>query len=357
MVKRGGCRSILCNRKIMEGLRKNEMTFEQKLEFCMAELRKSVLFDAGSDEELEAFAARLAEEEYIDITTDWGFKYFFGNHKDILMMLLNDILPEKIVDLSYSPQSTVKRALRDKQVIFDVYAVSEDGRRLIVEMQKRGRSDMRDRILYYLAELVVGQMQAGNAPYVLSPSYVICIMDYEMEHSVEAGADQLVFEYNLSERTTQELFSDKVGFYMLELPRLQRFTGDARSPVAQWFALIKNIAKFAHDRDLGRFATAVATARVGGLTEQELKNYFSTMISERDRIAENEYSFQQGYKKAQRDIIAENEYSFQQGYKKAREEAGAASCGYAKNMLSDGVPIETVSRYTGLSVEKLRELL
>lgn len=121
------------------------------------------------------------------------------------------------------------------------------------------------------------------------------------------------------------MFSDKVGFYMLELPRLQRFTGDVGNPVAQWFSLIKNIAKFAHDRDLGRFATAVATARVGGLTEQELKNYFSTMISERDRIAENEYSFQQGYKKA-------------------KEEAGAA---LAKNMLSDGMPIETVSRLPG----------
>lgn len=31
----------------------------------MAELRKSVLFDAVSDEEMEAFAARLAKEEYI----------------------------------------------------------------------------------------------------------------------------------------------------------------------------------------------------------------------------------------------------------------------------------------------------
>ena len=73
---------------------------------------------------------------YMDLRSDWAFKHILQN-KDILKMLLNDFLPEQIEYVELQPNEIDKLRPDDKNVIMDVLCQTSDGRKFIVEMQRK----------------------------------------------------------------------------------------------------------------------------------------------------------------------------------------------------------------------------
>ena len=80
----------------------------------------------------------------INILTDFGFKKLFGTemNKDLLIDFLNQILPKnkKVKDLAYSSTDKSGATKKDRKAIFDLYRISPDDDRLIVETYFKGRS-------------------------------------------------------------------------------------------------------------------------------------------------------------------------------------------------------------------------
>ena len=52
--------------------------------------------------------------KYLDLRVDWAFKYVFSK-KEILLKLLNDILPPTITDLEYLPNEIPVMSAKDKR--------------------------------------------------------------------------------------------------------------------------------------------------------------------------------------------------------------------------------------------------
>lgn len=104
--------------------------------------------------EKDAIAQRLSQSQYLNLTSDWAFKHLFYNHKDLLVLLLNDILDETITNVEFRESELTKVFENDKTVVFDLWCRTSDGRELIVEMQKTYRKDQRDRLFYYGASLI-----------------------------------------------------------------------------------------------------------------------------------------------------------------------------------------------------------
>ncbi|MBN2723420.1 MAG: PD-(D/E)XK nuclease family transposase [Deltaproteobacteria bacterium] len=81
----------------------------------------------------------ITEGKYIDFFTDFGFKKLFGPlFSEILIDFLNAVLDgfeESITDLEYIDKEKLVHTPQDRIAIFDLYCVTGDGKRIIIELQ------------------------------------------------------------------------------------------------------------------------------------------------------------------------------------------------------------------------------
>lgn len=80
---------------------------------------------------------------YLDPKADLTFKKVFGEHEDLVISLLNALLPlradEEVIEVEYLPAELVPDNPLRKNSIVDVRCVDAVGRQFIVGMQWSGR--------------------------------------------------------------------------------------------------------------------------------------------------------------------------------------------------------------------------
>ena len=78
---------------------------------------------------------------FIDPRVDWAFKRIFGSEdtKECLITFLNGLFEDELVIKDVTFAKTEKLGLRpdDRGVVFDVYCITNEGKHVIVEMQKK----------------------------------------------------------------------------------------------------------------------------------------------------------------------------------------------------------------------------
>ena len=149
-----------------------------------------------SQEEKEDLIIRIATSTFIDLMCDWAFKHVFGHNEQNLMLLLNDILPEEIVHIEYEPNEIDLWKGDDKKVIMDVLCHTKDGRRFIVEMQRSDKQNLRKRLMFYGASMIHTQLHTSDSYDELMPVYVICFMNFRLQHDT----DKLIYHYQFCDK-------------------------------------------------------------------------------------------------------------------------------------------------------------
>ena len=328
----------------------DEEQYLKRYHHCRRLIEDDGRFVGMTDEEKDAYAQRLATPEYLDLTCDWAFKYLFQNHPELLVRLLNDILQEDITSIEFWNTELAEVSPQDKRILFDLLCRTPDGT-ILVEMQKASRSDQCDRLLYYGSRLVTRQVKRGDEKYALSPVKVICIMNYEDNHP-NSPTEKILYHYRLLEVETAEPFGDRMSFYLLELPRIMRYTDEYDSPVAAWCRIFRNFSIFAKSRSErdAEFDRLERAMRVSGLDDKEIDNYFSDMMTEKEMRPYIEGAEQQGYRKG---FEAGAEQGRAEGVEKGIEKGIEK---VAKSLLSLGVPVEQIGIATGLSLERIEAL-
>ena len=336
-----------------------EEQFRKRYLRCRILMEGNVRFSGMSDEEKDAYAQRLATPEYLDLTCDWAFKHLFHNHPDLLVMLLNDILQDNIESVEFRGTELADAMPQDKRVVFDLLCRTPDGRSFLVEMQKASRSDQRDRLFYYGARLLGSLVKPGDSKYTLSPIKVICIMNYEERHP-DSPDDKILYQYRTAEVETGEPFGDQISFYLLELPRIMRYTDEYDSPVAGWCRIFRNFSIFVRSRDENdaRLRSLENAMRVNGLDDAQIDNYFSDMMTKEEMLPYIEGAEQQGYLRGKEEMRPYIEGAEQQGYNRGLEEGKAEGVAQvAKALLSMGQTKETVVKATGLTTGQIDDLM
>lgn len=321
-----------------------EEQFRKRYMRCRLLMESNGKFNGMTAEEKDAYAQMIATPEYLDLTCDWAFKHLFYNHPDLLIMLLNDILQEKVATIEFQNTELTDAVPLDKKVLFDLLCKTPNGRTFLVEMQKASRSDQRDRLIYYGSRLVGKQVKPGDKKYVLDPVKVICIMNYEDRH-VGSPDDKILYHYRAVEVETGEPFGDQISFYLLELPRIMRYSDEYDSPVAAWCRIFRNFAIFAKSRakNDARFKELESAMRVSGLDDKQIDNYFSDMLTKEEMLPYIEGAEQQGYYKG-----------FDEGEAKGKVEGKAE---VARALLKGGMSFEQVAKYTKMSMDQLKGLM
>ena len=285
--------------------------------------------------EMERYRQKYLSSKYIDARSDWGFKHLM-RIKDILKMLVGDVLNEQIVSVEHLPNEVDRFLGHEKDVTMDVLCKDSQGREMIVEMQRKEEDYFRNRMFYYGASMIHAQLASGVDYDTMRPVIVICIMDYKEEHQPEG--DQDVFCYSLMERTTHELFGNQLTIYLCELPRKKNKSMSEMNSLEIWLYLLKNMHTFAGvPEDLPpRFRPVLDAAETKGLDPQQMNEYITSMLSQSRINASLRAAFNHGEKQGMAQGMA-------QGRNDRSEEI-------ARKMQEMGLSPEQIKQATGVDL-------
>ena len=142
--------------------------------------------------------------KYLDPKADVTFKKVFGEHKNLVISLLNALLPldpgKQVESIEYLPSEMVPRTPTSKNTIVDVRCEETGGRKFIVEMQMNWTADFRQRVLFNASKAYVSQLGQSEKYNLLQPVYALNFVNknfqpdkddyyhyYRLVHSQDSG--------------------------------------------------------------------------------------------------------------------------------------------------------------------------
>ncbi len=189
----------------------------------------------------------MIKDKYINLFTDFGFKKIFGTeaNKDLLIHFLNTVLENEIspiTDIKYLKNEILGKISKDRISIFDIYALTESGEHIIVELQRIKQDYFKDRSIYYASNALQTQAIKGkNWDYKLPPVYTVAIMDFVFENSYP---DKVISVVKLLDTQTNEVFYNKLTFVYLEMPKFIKQENELDTFLDKWCYFFRNLHKF-----------------------------------------------------------------------------------------------------------------
>lgn len=176
------------------------------------------------------------KERYIDPFTDFGFKKLFGSepNADLLIDFLNELLKgtKQIKYLKYLKNEHLGKTSDYRKAVFDLYCENEHGEKFIIELQKIRQRFFKDRSLYYATFPIQEQAPQGEDwKYELKEVYTIGIMDFVFD---DTQTGQFHHEVKLIETKTKEIFSNKLTFIYLEIPKFRKSEAEMETHFDKW---------------------------------------------------------------------------------------------------------------------------
>ncbi len=283
---------------------------------------------------------KQSEERYISLLTDFGFKRIFGTdlNKDLLINFLNSLFngEEVIKDVKYLNSENVGDVFTERKAIFDVYCENEQGEKFIVEMQNAYQIFFKDRSLFYSTFPIREQAPKGSDwNFCLKKVYVVALLNFKMSDEAFDASDT-IHTIALMDTKTNKVFNAKLMFKYVEVGRFDKTDEELTSLSDKWMFVLKNLSRLNNrpsslrEKIFSRLFDAAAIAR---FTPIELREYEDSL-------------------KAYRDI----KNSLDTAEAKGREEGiNIANLAIAKRMLSDGMDMELVLKYTGLTEKQIKK--
>lgn len=288
-----------------------------------------------------------SKERYINFFTDFAFKRLFGSEqsKAILLDFLNELLQNhegKIHSISYLKNEQLGRSEADRRAVYDLYCENDKGEKFIVEIQKTKQKFFKDRTVYYSTFPITEQSQKGEWDYKLEPVYVVAILDFIFDED-KASKEKYRYDVKLCDIETGKVFYDKLTFIYLEMPKFQKTEDELSSRFEKWMYVIRNL-----DR-LDKVPS--------GVREEIFERFFE--LAEMSKLSPEEARIYEDNWKAIRDVKNSIDTALEEGEEKGRAEGRAEgerakALDAARKMLADGVSVEKVARWTGLSENELR---
>ncbi|GHV22860.1 hypothetical protein FACS1894174_08060 [Bacteroidia bacterium] len=289
--------------------------------------------------------------KYLNPLTDFGFHKLFGTEscKELLIDFLNEVILERgrITDLEYLPSLHLGKKEKDRKAIFDIYCRNERGEYFIVEMQNAHQVYFKDRCIYYSTFPVQEQSLRGKDwKFKLAPVYTVAILDFKLFDN----HPDYHHEVKLMNFRTKEVFSDKLTYFFLELPKFDKTLEELTTHFERWIYLLRYLPKLS-DRPVelqGRvFDMLFRAAEIAQFTPIEMEKYNKSVLEYSDVRDAVEYARETGLEEG----IG---IGMEKGVKQGREEGfekGIISI--VRKCLEKNMPVEDIADLTGLSEEQI----
>ena len=278
--------------------------------------------------------------KYLDPKADLTFKLVFGEHPDLVMSLLNALLPladdGQITSVEYMTPEMVPENPGKKDSVVDVRCIDEKGRQFIVEMQLYWNEFFQQRVLLNASKAVVRQLNKGEDYNLIQPVYCLNLVN---DVGFESGPDEFYHDYAIVNVEHSDRIIEGLRFVFVELPKFKPKTIAERKMAVLWLRFLTEIS--------GNTEDAPAELLENELTSKALSIVEKSAMSEAQLYA---------YEKFWMGITDEKgflEARYNKGRAEGKEEANREN---ACKMKALNMPDEIISQITGLSMEEIEKL-
>ena len=227
--------------------------------------------------------------KFINPFTDIGFKRIFGQEmsKPLLLDFLNNLLKgeKRIVNIKFLDKEQPAEYSGDRSLIYDIFCRTDNGERIIVEMQNKEQPNFADRCLYYYSQAIARQGEKGTDwRYHVDAVYLIAFINFHMDGLGDEFRTDVVL-YNLQKK---EVFSDKERFIFLQLPNFRKEADECDNDFERWIYVLKNmdiLDRMPWAAKDSVFHKLAEIAEVSNMSKEERIKYDSALRHYRDTIS------------------------------------------------------------------------
>ena len=263
----------------------------------------------------------------LDHKVDFVFKNIFGspNHPEIFISFLNATIKpkKKIVSVDIKKTDIEKQYIEDKYSRLDVKATTSNDEIINIEIQLKNENNMVKRSLYYLSKMYEEQLNEKEDYSKLARTVCINILNFKY-----LKTDKFHTIYRFKEIESNEELTDIMEVHFIEIPKLKD-SSDEKDMLVAWTEFLKD----------------PESERVRGLelSIEEIRQAKDELIRmSNDKKQRELYDMRAN---SLRDKISELNAAKREGIEEV-----------ARNMKKNELPIEMISKLTGLRVDEIDKL-
>ena len=267
---------------------------------------------------------------------DCFIRYLFSDagNENIVLDFINGVM----TNLNFQTFSNVvilnpfnlTKYLDGKESIVDVKCITEDNQTVIIEIQLQGNQYFIGRSLYYWANSYSSLLNKSDSYTKLSPVISINILDFILFNEIKDFHSC----YLLKEINRNTILTEHCMLHYIELPKFKLNNFENKEKLISWIKFFKG----------ENMSNLIKENNVFEEVEKRCQSFIDSdpLINAYRKKEWNEYFYKDMMdverKEGKLEGIKENSYSI------------------AKGMKKDGVDINLISKYTGLSISEIRNL-
>jgi predicted transposase/invertase (TIGR01784 family) len=286
--------------------------------------------------------------QFVDVKNDIAFRKIFGNEnkKVILLSFLNAVLGLEgdariaYIDIINPFQLPIVQNL--KASVVDLRVRDGKGNPYVIEMQVAEKDGLDKRLLYYMSKEFYQQINSGEDYPLLKPVIFIGIFDFDFT----PAAGKYLSHHAFCDVENGDRVLKDMDFFFVELPKFKKTLEDTLTIQDKWIFFIKeaeNLELVPENLGDEGLAEAYHDAAKFNWTKEEIREYDYAAMREQDLRGEKAFAVRKAAEIAKAEGKAEG-----------NDEAEGRIVLY---QASQGKSVEEISANTGLSIERVKELL
>lgn len=284
---------------------------------------------------------------------DSVFRNMFGTPKfeALTISLINSIIPDlHVVSVEFPNPQILTGVNADRKSVIDVFCKLDNGERVIIEMQNAPQAYFAHRMVFYTSQVIstLDGQKGEEWNYFFSNTYVIAFLNFNLQETLTDpdAENPVICNFKTLNTGTGCKLPGSPEFYFVQLPKFTKTLSELRTVTDFW--LYSLIEAQEHDTvpenmaDKKLFSTFYAGLLRANFSNDQEINYINDMTTQRDINNQIKFAQEKGY--------AEGEA------KGKAEGLTEGKMDDARAMLADGLSIDKISRYTGLSKDVIEGL-
>lgn len=296
--------------------------------------------------------------KYLDPKADLTFKKIFGQHKHLVMSLLNALLPlpdgMEIKSVEYLTPENIPDTPAKKYSIVDVFCTDNYGRNFIVEMQSYWNTEFFARTLFNAASVYTKQLKKGMSFGDLKDVYALSLVNDKK--GFDYGDEEYIQEYYLTNKQHDGDKRTDISMVFIVLPNFKPQNRAVKKMHDLWLRFLTEIDENTIDADPELIENedtkeALEMLRTSAFTDGErlaYEKYWLDVSTEKSAL-EHEHS------EGRAEGLAEGR---EQGRAEGRAEGEKQKAvAIARNLKALGtMTIEQIAEVTQLSFDEIKKL-
>ncbi|MDO8970297.1 MAG: Rpn family recombination-promoting nuclease/putative transposase, partial [Saprospiraceae bacterium] len=213
-------------------------------------------------------------------------------------------------------------------------------------MQKAKQNFFKDRSVYYSSFPIQEQAKKGNWNYQLAAVYMVGILDFVF--SEDEAEQEVRHEIQLKDQNCR-VFYDKLTYIYLEMPNFSKKEAALETNFDKWMYVLQQLPYLQNRPQALQervFHKLFEAAEIAKFTPDEKTKYEESLKYYRDLKNVVDTSFDEGKAEGIAEGKAEG---IAEGIAEGKAEI-------ARQMKSEGEPIEKIVRFTGLTADEIAKL-